>query len=240
MPEMDGFEAATLIRQHPRLKQTPIIFVTALSTSDLDRLKGYELGAVDYVFAPIIPEILRAKAAVFVELYRKRQELQNLNRTLIATNAAMIAEIAERKRIEASVQEERASLARRVEERTAELREANEKLARIARLKDEFLAGMSHELRTPLDTILSVSEVLQEQVYGFLNEKQHQALGNIEESGRHLLDLINDILDLAKIEADKLELEIAPGACGRNLPSQPAVRQSPRATKATAGSRFHQ
>ncbi|MGH7595820.1 MAG: ATP-binding response regulator [bacterium] len=209
MPEIDGFEAASLIRQHPRLKQTPIIFVTALSASDMDRLKGYELGAVDFVFAPIVPEILRAKAAVFVELYRKRQELQSLNRALIATNAAMVAEIAERRRIEVSVQEERASLARRVDERTAELREANEKLARAARLKDEFLAGMSHELRTPLNTILGMREALQEQVYGFLNEKQHSALGNIEESGRHLLELINDILDLSKIEAGKLELEIS-------------------------------
>jgi len=77
MPEMDGFETASLIRQHPRLEQTPIIFVTAFSLSDLDRLKGYALGAVDYVFVPVIPEILRAKVSVFVELYRKRQELQN-------------------------------------------------------------------------------------------------------------------------------------------------------------------
>jgi len=77
MPEMDGFETASLIRQHPRLEQTPIIFVTALSVSDVDRLKGYELGAVDYVFVPVVPEILRTKVSVFVELYRKRQELQN-------------------------------------------------------------------------------------------------------------------------------------------------------------------
>jgi signal transduction histidine kinase len=76
MPDIDGFETATLIRQHPRLVQTPIIFVTALSMSDLDRRKGYELGAVDYVFAPVVPDILRAKVSVFVELYRKRQELQ--------------------------------------------------------------------------------------------------------------------------------------------------------------------
>ncbi|MGH7451145.1 MAG: response regulator, partial [bacterium] len=79
MPEMDGFETARLIRQHPRLEQMPIIFVTALSTSDLDRHKGYALGAVDYVFVPVVPEILRAKVSVFVELYRKRQELQSLN-----------------------------------------------------------------------------------------------------------------------------------------------------------------
>ncbi|MCI0697060.1 response regulator [candidate division KSB1 bacterium] len=210
MPDMDGFETATLIRQHPRLEQTPIIFITAFSMSELDRLKGYELGAVDYVFAPIVPEILRAKASVFVELYRKRQELQSLNQTLTQTNAALIAEVAERRRAEAALEEEHASLARRVEERTKELRTANEKLARAARLKDEFLANMSHELRTPLNAILGISEALQEQVYGLLNENQLQALGDVEESGRHLLALINDILDLSKIEMGKLKLEMVP------------------------------
>src|SRR2546426_12250317 len=70
MPEMDGFETATLIRERPRLKETPIIFLTAFDTSDFDRLKGYQMGAVDFVFAPVVPGILRAKVAVFVELYR--------------------------------------------------------------------------------------------------------------------------------------------------------------------------
>src|SRR5262245_48319106 len=63
MPEMDGFDTAAMIRQHPRLEHTPIIFLTAFSTSDIDRLRGYKLGAVDYVFAPVVPEILRAKVA---------------------------------------------------------------------------------------------------------------------------------------------------------------------------------
>jgi len=210
MPEMDGFETATLIRQHPRLEQTTIIFVTAFSMSDMDRLKGYELGAVDYVFAPAVPEILRTKVSVFVELYRKRQELQNLNRVLTETNAAMAAEIAERKRAEAALEAARASLAQRVEERTRELRAANEDLARASRLKNEFFACMSHELRTPLHAILGLSEAMQDQTYGLINENQLEALGNIAESGRHLLALINDILDLSKIEAGKLELEKAP------------------------------
>lgn len=94
--------------------------------------------------------------------------------------------------------------------KTYELSLANAELARTSRLKDEFLANMSHELRTPLNAILSLSEGLQEQVYGHLNDKQLKFLRSIETSGRHLLSLINDILDLSKIEAGKLELDIGP------------------------------
>lgn len=119
-------------------------------------------------------------------------------------------EIAERKRVEAALEAERSLLARRVAERTADLSAANAELAHAARLKDEFLASMSHELRTPLNAVLGISEALQEEVYGPLNENQINSLHSIEESGRHLLALINDILDLSKIEAGKLELEPTP------------------------------
>jgi PAS domain S-box-containing protein len=82
MPGMDGFEAARLIREHPRFERTPIIFVTGVHISELDRLKGYEVGAIDYISVPIVPEILRSKVAVLVELYQRRSELQLLNRSL--------------------------------------------------------------------------------------------------------------------------------------------------------------
>ena len=119
-------------------------------------------------------------------------------------------DITERKQAQAALEEEHALLARRVEERTAELSAVNAELAGAARLKDEFLASMSHELRTPLNTILGMSEALEEQAYGPLNDEQRASLQIVEESGRHLLDLINDILDLSKIGAGKLELEIGP------------------------------
>jgi signal transduction histidine kinase/ActR/RegA family two-component response regulator len=125
-----------------------------------------------------------------------------------------------RKRAEEALAEERALLVQRVEERTAELRAANAELARAARLKDEFLASMSHELRTPLNAILGLSETLQERVYGPLNEEQLDSLHTIEESGRHLLSLINDILDVSKIEAGKLELQIGP------VPVEPVCQAS--------------
>lgn len=84
---------------------------------------------------------------------------------------------------------------------------SNEELARATRLKDEFLASMSHELRTPLNAILGMTEGLQELVFGDLNDRQKKAIATVERSGRHLLELINDILDLSKIEAGKLELQ---------------------------------
>jgi PAS domain S-box-containing protein len=84
MPDINGFDLADLIRQHPRFQTTPIIFLSAIHLTDMDRLKGYEHGAVDYVSVPVIPELLRAKVRVFTELYRKTRELEFLNRDLEA------------------------------------------------------------------------------------------------------------------------------------------------------------
>jgi signal transduction histidine kinase len=100
MPELDGFELATMIREHPRFQNTAIIFVSAVMMAHLDQLRGYKLGGVDYVPVPVVPELLRAKVRVFVELYRKTRQLEQFN----------------------------ADLERRVEERTAELRKFNEEL----------------------------------------------------------------------------------------------------------------
>src|SRR6478752_5659636 len=82
MPDIDGFQLADMIREHPRFQRTAIIFISAVHLSDLDRLKGYERGAVDYISVPVIPELLRAKVTVFAELYRKTQQLERLNREL--------------------------------------------------------------------------------------------------------------------------------------------------------------
>src|SRR4051794_2136443 len=97
MPDLDGFELAAMIREHPRFQKTAIIFVSAIQVTDLDLLRGYAAGAVDYVPVPVVPDLLRAKVRVFAELYRKTRQLETLN----------------------------AELERRVEERTAELAQAN-------------------------------------------------------------------------------------------------------------------
>jgi len=82
MPELDGFELADIIRQHPRFQKTAIVFISAVHLTDLDRLKGYQLGAVDYISVPVVPELLKAKVSVFAELHRKRQQLEALNQEL--------------------------------------------------------------------------------------------------------------------------------------------------------------
>ena len=100
MPELDGFQLAAMIREHPRFQKTAIIFISAIQVDDVDRLRGYEMGAVDYVPVPVVPAVLRAKVKVFAELYRKTRELERLN----------------------------AELERRVAERTAELEASNARL----------------------------------------------------------------------------------------------------------------
>jgi len=93
MPELDGFELAAMIREHPRFQKTAMIFISAIQVSDLDRLRGYEMGAVDYVPVPVIPEVLRAKIRVFAELYRKTRQLERFNAELEDRVRARTAEL---------------------------------------------------------------------------------------------------------------------------------------------------
>jgi PAS domain S-box-containing protein len=95
MPELDGFELAAMIREHPRFQKTAMIFISAIQVSDLDRLRGYEMGAVDYVPVPVVPEVLRAKIKVFAELYRKTRQLERLNVELEDRVRARTAELEE-------------------------------------------------------------------------------------------------------------------------------------------------
>ena len=82
MPDLDGFQLAAMIREHPRFQKTAMIFISAIQLTDIDRLRGYEMGAVDYVPVPVVPEVLRAKVKVFAELYRKTRQLERLNAEL--------------------------------------------------------------------------------------------------------------------------------------------------------------
>ena len=101
MPELDGFELAAMIREHPRFQKTAIIFVSAILLSDMDRIKGYESGAVDYVPVPVVPDLLRAKVRIFADLYRKTRQLEQLNAELesrVAERTRELEAVAERLR----------------------------------------------------------------------------------------------------------------------------------------------
>lgn len=119
---------------------------------------------------------------------------------------SIVRDITERKQMEIALEQERLSLAQKVEERTAELQQMNAQLARASQLKDEFLANMSHDLRTPLNAILGYAKILKKT--NNLSPLQLEGVDTILSSGEHLLHLINDILDLSKIEAGRLELHL--------------------------------
>jgi signal transduction histidine kinase/ActR/RegA family two-component response regulator len=156
----------------------------------------------------VIPIIRSEKILAVMGIANKPDEYTYQDLDLAERFADYAWDITERKQMEAALAEERNQLANRVDERTIDLSRANANLARALRVKDEFLANMSHELRTPLNAILGLSESLAEQTAGPLNEKQMRYITTVSESGHHLLSLINDILDLAKIEAGQITLDV--------------------------------
>lgn len=167
MPGMSGFDLAKLIRGVKRFSQLPIIFVTAQQNDERTVMKGYETGAVDFLFKPLIPYIVRGKVRVFVELQNQRQlmqeQLEELQKLRIAAEAASLA-------------------------------------------KSLFLANMSHEIRTPLASVMGFADLIAK---GDLPPKDIKSCSSsIRRNGNLLLRLIDDILDLSKIEANRLDMEM--------------------------------
>ena len=180
MPSLDGYETARLIRERKRSRHTPIIFVTAYSRDDREVLEAYELGAVDFLFKPIVPEVLRAKATVFVELQRRSSEIAQ-QAELLRRNERLLHEQRmeeERRRWEEEslrrqrdeAQRAAEELALKAEELAATIDEkerieqalirSNQELAAADRRKDEFLAVLGHELRNPLAPLVAGLEIL--------------------------------------------------------------------------------
>jgi signal transduction histidine kinase len=215
MPDMDGFETATLIHQHPRFERTPIIFVTGVHVSELDRLKGYKVGAVDYVSIPVVPEILRGKVAVLIELFTKRRELQELNRNLAQANQRL-AEA--NTTLQAEKTRELETLNRVLQRANQELEAANRSLqtevaerARIERAlkeadrhKDEFLAMLAHELRNPLAPIHNAVQLMHRR--SFTDPQLAWSRDVIGRQLGHLTRLVDDLLDVSRITRGKINL----------------------------------
>ena len=188
MPGMDGYECARLIRSRGRNKTVPIIFVTAHSRDESGVLQAYQLGAVDFLFKPVHPDVLRAKVSIFVELFdahAREQDrlLQDQRRQLEAENL----------RREADQQRDNA----------AQLARLNEALALADRRKDEFLAILAHELRNPLAPLLTAVDVMR----GRPDEPPAPRLLDIlERQLRHITRLVDDLLEVSRITAGKIEL----------------------------------
>ena len=185
MPELDGFELAEIIHQHPRYQQTAIIFISAVHLTDLDRLKGYEHGAVDYIAVPVIPELLRAKVRVFAELYRKTHQLARLN----------------------------SELEQRVEERTAELQQRAEALQRLnAELEhsnrelDAFAYIASHDLKEPLRGIHNFAHFLYDSAVAKLDDVEQGRLQTIIRLTQRMDDLIESLLQYSRVGRVELTL----------------------------------
>jgi len=346
MPGMNGFETARLIKSRERTKHIPIIFLTAISKEDSYVFEGYSVGAVDYLFKPFQPEILRSKVATFVDLHRRQKRLtaqeallrqsekrelelrhvqellasesrysdivrsamdaivifddaghvrafngaaermfhcptaeavgrpvtrffaeevnakkvqelclaprvegndrstsSDLNGPVMAFTATratgesfpveasvscldtadghhytLIArDVSERKQQEQALREQALSLANTSAELKAlndELEQRQAELERAMTARSRFYASMSHELRTPINAVLGYSTLLLENIYGSLNEKQREGIERTQKAARHLLELVNDVLDLSKIEAGKIDLRLQPVSVG--------------------------
>jgi signal transduction histidine kinase len=198
MPNLDGLETAALIRERERTRNVPIIFLTAYDSGGRAYVtQGYALGAVDYITKPVDPEALKSKVAVFVELYRKTEEIKQLYADLQRHAAALEQEIADRKRAE----KERAESLLRAQALQARAEEAN-------RLKDEFLATVSHELRAPLTAMLGWVTLIRGERLD--KESKERAMETVERNTRAQKKLVDDLLDVSSIVTGNFSLDIEP------------------------------
>lgn len=211
MPGMDGFETAEAIHQRARSADIPIIFVTAFLADEIDRLKAYQRGAADFLFTPVIPQVLHAKVSVFValamkneQLKRQAEKLSQRTTELTATNRRLVREMEERRDAE-----------------------------RKSHAKDEFLAMLGHELRNPLSAISSASSLIG--LPGANGETVGRAKQIIQRQSQHLSRIVDDLLDLSRAMSGKILLARKPTDLANLIAG---CMETFRATGRTAGYRF--
>ena len=185
MPELNGYETATIIYERDKLRNIPIVFITANNYDEDFMFKGYKMGGVDYIYKPINPELLRAKVAVFVELYSKNQQLLLQEKKLMAANEFLQTEIDERKASE-----------KRVKLLNEQLVINNERLKQMNEELDQFAYMASHDLQEPLRKIQVFSDkILRNNKFDPDSEKY---FGKIINSSKRMQSLINNLLDFSR------------------------------------------
>jgi two-component system, sensor histidine kinase and response regulator len=197
MPDMDGFETAALIRERQRSRHTPIIFLTALGRSEEHIRRGYTLGAVDYLSKPFVPEILRTKVGVFVELHRKSGLLAHQSKLLERQNSELQEAIHRSRRAE----EEIKALNHHLERRIAELDDLNREM-------ETFSYTVSHDLRGPLSRIAGFSKALLESHRDRLDDQGRLYLERIDYSTRRMNDLVEDLLNFSRLTRQEISEEL--------------------------------
>ncbi len=192
MPNLNGFETAALIYEREKLKHIPIIFITAHNYGDENIYKGYRAGALDYIYKPINPELLRAKVGVFIELYKKNFRLRMQEHKLTAINKSLEMEISERMASEKKV----LKLNRELLEYITRLENANKDL-------DQFAFMASHDLQEPLRKIQMFSERLVLKYKESLEEEGLSFINSIQKASNRMQTLIKDILTFSKLTNEK-------------------------------------
>lgn len=187
MPDMNGFETASLIYEREKLRHIPIIFITAHNQGEERMFQGYKMGAVDFIYKPINPELLRYKVSVFVELYQKTHQLLNHERKLLAANRKLEQEVEERRLTEEKIR----LLNEQLLENNIQLKSTIEEL-------DRFAYVASHDLQEPLRKILVFSDKLQTRYKDSLDGEVAQGLEKIARASVRMQSLINDLLKFSR------------------------------------------
>lgn len=195
MPDLTGFETATIIYERDKLKNIPIIFITAHDYDEDYVFKGYKMGGVDYIYKPINPQLLRVKVSVFVELYRKNQQLMQHEQRLLAANRSLQREIEERRASEEKVR----SLNEQLVENNAHLKAVNEEL-------DRFAYVASHDLQEPLRKIMVFSDkIMMKDNHDVETQKYFR---KIISSSERMQSLINDLLSFSRHSASPSDFKL--------------------------------
>ncbi len=207
LPDVDGM----VILEQAREMEPDVAVIMMTGYASLETaVEAVNAGAYAYFVKPVNMDEMKTAIVNALRQQKLSRENKRLVDDLQQSNKLLRIEIAKRKRVEEEIRQINERLAiqnRKLEAQRAELIEKGREVARASQAKSAFLAGMSHELRTPLNIIIGFSQLLLDSVPGGINEAQKQCLGDILASGEHLLNLINDVLDLSKVEAGKIELK---------------------------------